>query len=148
MDHVFEHQVIHSGTIHHPCCNSADGIVMAVCVDNVREERLRCVAEPENDRTGVQPPRETHWIRECELCGHRYAKLEPHEDHIELVYADDYFMGDGAGYPDYLAQGGLLVSHGKRYARLLSRHMGPGSVLDVGAAAGFILKGSSVIGVM
>ena len=82
-----------------------------------------------------------HWIRECELCGHRYAKLEPAEDHIELVYDDDYFMGDGAGYPDYLADGGLLVSHGKRYARLLSRHMEPGSVLDVGAAAGFILKG-------
>lgn len=82
-----------------------------------------------------------YWIRECEVCGHRYTKVERPEDHVERVYTDDYFVGDGEGYSDYLANGGLLASRGKRYARLLSRYMRPRSVLDIGAAAGFILKG-------
>jgi SAM-dependent methyltransferase len=57
------------------------------------------------------------------------------------VYDDRYFTGGGAGYADYLSLGRLIRAHGSRYGRLLNRFMEPGSVLDVGAAAGFILKG-------
>ena len=60
---------------------------------------------------------------------------------MDRVYADDYFKGGGAGYPDYLSEERLLVEHGRRYGRLLARYMEPGTVLDVGAAAGFVLRG-------
>ena len=86
-------------------------------------------------------------IQGCGGCGHRF--LDPAEliqarsglSHVEQVYDDSYFQGGGAGYPDYLAEGKLLRRHGRRYAKLLRRYMEPGQVLDVGAAAGFILQG-------
>src|SRR5690606_2377978 len=34
-----------------------------------------------------------------------------------------------------------LIRRGEKYAKLLSRHLQPGLLLDVGAAAGFIMKG-------
>jgi SAM-dependent methyltransferase len=61
--------------------------------------------------------------------------------HIERTYADDYFSGSGAGYSDYLSEERLLIRRGRWYARLLSQHCTPGSVLDIGAAAGFTLRG-------
>jgi SAM-dependent methyltransferase len=58
------------------------------------------------------------------------------------VYGDDYFRSGGAGYPDYLADSELLRGRGRRYADLVRRFTGPpGRVLDVGAAAGFLLAG-------
>jgi len=57
-------------------------------------------------------------IRDCPECGHRFAGLLPHESHIESVYADEYFHGGGAGYPDYLGDGGLLRQHGRRSGKL------------------------------
>lgn len=62
-------------------------------------------------------------------------------DHVERVYGDQYFKGGGAGYADYLSEAHILTAHGRRYARLLARWMEPGEMLDVGAAAGFVLKG-------
>jgi SAM-dependent methyltransferase len=62
-------------------------------------------------------------------------------NHISRVYNDGYFTGGGAGYPDYLGEGQLLRAHGQRYARLLKRYLSPGKVLDIGAAAGFVLLG-------
>jgi SAM-dependent methyltransferase len=82
-----------------------------------------------------------YWIRECESCRHRFAEIDLAEDHVGRVYGDQYFQGGGAGYADYLGEGTLLVDHGKRYARLLKRYTTPGTILDIGAAAGFILKG-------
>ncbi len=82
------------------------------------------------------------WIRECQSCSHRYAVPEqPQEEHVATLYDDDYFFGGGAGYDDYLSESQLLAAHGRRYAKLLSRFTDAGSVLDVGAAAGFILTG-------
>jgi SAM-dependent methyltransferase len=60
---------------------------------------------------------------------------------VAAVYGDNYFQAGGAGYPDYLGAEDLLSAHGKRYGNLLKHYMKPGTVLDVGAAAGFILKG-------
>ncbi len=81
------------------------------------------------------------WISECQGCGHRFVGIVPSPDHIQRVYGDHYFQGGGAGYPDYLSEKEAITARGKRYARLLSRYMRPGIVIDVGAAAGFILKG-------
>jgi SAM-dependent methyltransferase len=81
-----------------------------------------------------------YWIRECSSCGHRFAEIDLAADHVGQVYGDQYFQG-GAGYLDYLAEGTILAAHGKRYARLLERYVSPGTLLDVGAAAGFMLKG-------
>lgn len=75
----------------------------------------------------------------CESCGHRFATPVP--DHVKQVYGDDYFFGGGAGYADYPSEADILRERGASYARLLRRHLRPGSLLDVGAAAGFVLEG-------
>lgn len=77
----------------------------------------------------------------CGSCGHQFINKFLNPEHIHHVYGDDYFQGGEAGYPDYLAESKLLNNHGRRYARMLRRHMPPGKVLDVGAAAGFVLQG-------
>lgn len=82
-----------------------------------------------------------HEIRECPACTHQFTALRVDADHVGRVYGDDYFQGGGAGYPDYLAQANLLRAHGRRYGELLTRWMAPGRVLDIGAAAGFVLAG-------
>jgi SAM-dependent methyltransferase len=56
------------------------------------------------------------------------------------LFDDAYFTGGGAGYANYLAEGELLQAHGRRYGTLLAA-AGVRDVLDVGAAAGFILRG-------
>lgn len=83
----------------------------------------------------------SYGIRQCENCGHRFCELEPSVEHVRTVYGDGYFTEGGAGYSDYLSEMELLVAHGTRYGRLLQRYTTPGRVLDIGAAAGFILKG-------
>lgn len=50
-------------------------------------------------------------------------------------------MGGADGYPNYLDEAEILSTHGKQYGLLLKRFTTPGTLLDVGAAAGFILKG-------
>jgi SAM-dependent methyltransferase len=77
----------------------------------------------------------------CRECGHRFAQVDHTPDHVRRVYGDDYFFGGGAGYADYLSEAALLRERGVRYARLLRRHVATGTVLDVGAAAGFVLEG-------
>lgn len=80
-------------------------------------------------------------IHACQTCGHRFLGKQASPNHLSQVYDDQYFSGGGAGYPDYLAQGDMLRDHGRRYARLLRSHVSTGSMLDVGAAAGFVLQG-------
>lgn len=83
-----------------------------------------------------------HAVCDCPACGHRFAEVnaEP-AAHVEAVYGDAYFTGGAAGYQNYLAESKLLTASGRRYARLVARHAKPGRMLDVGAAAGFLLKG-------
>ncbi len=80
-------------------------------------------------------------IGTCIPCDHTYIVREPKPDHLESIYGDAYFSGGGDGYPNYSDQADLLIAHGKHYGQLLARYMSPGRVLDIGAAAGFILKG-------
>jgi SAM-dependent methyltransferase len=82
-----------------------------------------------------------HWIRRCPRCGHHFAEIVGDLNHVHRTYADEYFHGGGAGYPDYLAEGELLRARGRRYAERIAGHVTPGTILDVGAAAGFFLKG-------
>jgi SAM-dependent methyltransferase len=81
------------------------------------------------------------WIRACWGCHHRWAEIASPSQHVAQVYGDDYFHGGGAGYSDYLSEGELLSAHARRYARILRSRMKPGRILDVGAAAGFLLRG-------
>jgi 2-polyprenyl-3-methyl-5-hydroxy-6-metoxy-1,4-benzoquinol methylase len=83
-----------------------------------------------------------HDIRDCVPCDHRFTQpVTAPDTHVKSVYSDDYFNGGGAGYADYVAEEKLLRQRGHWYANLLSKHTAPGSILDVGAAAGFILQG-------
>lgn len=80
-------------------------------------------------------------IRECGNCRHRFTEWRPPDNHISAVYADTYFFGGGAGYPDYLSEAAILREHGKRYARLIKQYAPPGDLLDAGAAGGFLCDG-------
>lgn len=81
-------------------------------------------------------------IRQCEICGLRFAKSTfQKEEHLKKTYSSDYFTGGKDGYSDYWAEENLLVKHGERYAEILKSFQNPGTMLDVGAAAGFIMKG-------
>lgn len=80
-------------------------------------------------------------VRDCARCGHRFAEIPANENHVAETYGDEYFSGGGAGYADYLAEGEMLRSRGRDYAKRLSKFTQPGKILDVGAAAGFILQG-------
>ena len=80
-------------------------------------------------------------IHECRSCGHRFTQPAKESSHVGSVYDDDYFFGGGAGYRNYLDEGALLRAHGRRYGKLLKKHGADGRLLDVGAAAGFILQG-------
>ncbi len=80
-------------------------------------------------------------VRDCGTCRHRFTGVFTKENHVEKIYADSYFTGGGAGYSDYFAEGEMLQNRGRAYAKILSKYAGAGKMLDVGAAAGFILKG-------
>ncbi|HAX75051.1 MAG TPA: methyltransferase [Cyanobacteria bacterium UBA11372] len=82
-----------------------------------------------------------YWIKVCQTCFHQFAELTPSLAHAQQVYGDEYFEGGGAGYPNYLGEAKILRSHSSRYSKILARYMQPGTMLDVGAAAGFILQG-------
>jgi len=74
----------------------------------------------------------------CGECGHRQCELELDQGHLASQYGDDYFNGGGAGYQDYLSEADLLIEHGRRYADIVGRPCEPGTLLDIGCAAGFI----------
>lgn len=85
-------------------------------------------------------------ILDCPVCHHRFAGCLTEGTHVDVVYGDEYFHGGGAGYPDYLADASLMRKHGQRYGKLLSRFHRPGRLLDIGAAAGFVLEGMTDTG--
>lgn len=81
-------------------------------------------------------------IYDCTYCQHRYSIIDQEKgDHLNTVYSDTYFLDGKDGYPNYLNEKKILIKHGEFYARKLAKIMQPGKMLDVGAAAGFIMKG-------
>ena len=90
-------------------------------------------------------------IADCADCGHRQTTLglAPPADvaaHIATVYGDSYFTDGGAGYVDYLAEGAMLRERGRKYGTILKHHRNGAKVLDIGAAAGFLLQGMADVG--
>lgn len=82
-----------------------------------------------------------YWICECINCYHRSVEMILSPEHTSNTYQDEYFMGGAAGYSDYLGEEKILLEHGRRYGALLKKYITAGTILDVGAAAGFLLKG-------
>jgi 2-polyprenyl-3-methyl-5-hydroxy-6-metoxy-1,4-benzoquinol methylase len=81
-------------------------------------------------------------VSECDRCTHRFVSADIPSNHVDRIYSDDYFHNGGAGYINYLDQSDLLAERGESYAKILRRSLGKsGRVLDVGAAAGFLLEG-------
>jgi SAM-dependent methyltransferase len=80
-------------------------------------------------------------VLDCNECDHRFAQIEGNETFVEEVYDDSYFNGGGAGYANYTVDARLLVHRGRMYADKISKYTEPGTMIDVGAACGYILKG-------
>lgn len=81
-------------------------------------------------------------LLDCIECSHRFAEIKAGENHIAEIYDDSYFNGGGAGYSDYLDEAEMLQNRGAMYAKKLEKFISEkGRILDVGAAAGFILQG-------
>jgi SAM-dependent methyltransferase len=81
-------------------------------------------------------------LQDCINCRHRFAEIVADEMHVSEVYSDAYFSAGGAGYSGYFTEAELLRGRGRMYARKLEKYISEkGNILDVGAAAGFILQG-------
>jgi len=81
-------------------------------------------------------------ILDCQSCSHRFAEIEADNKHVDNVYNDSYFNGGGGGYSDYLVESELLQKRGQMYSKKIAKFQNnKGRILDVGAAAGFVLKG-------
>ena len=81
---------------------------------------------------------------ECEKCNFRYSEIDvPLEKHLQAVYSDDYFFGGKDGYPDYFEEEDNIIKEGEFYAEILGKYRVPGKMMDVGAAAGFVMQGFS-----
>lgn len=102
---------------------------------------FRCDQCPADRDTHPQFEIDGYRIVDCQSCGHRFVENPISADHVAQVYDDTYFTGGAAGYVDYLSEGKMLRKRGQRYGKLLQAHAQPGRMLDVGAAAGFLLQG-------
>jgi len=81
-------------------------------------------------------------IYDCSECGHRFVGSPIDAEHVTKVYGNDYFFGGGDGYPDYLRDAQMLEQRGAWYRKWIAPHAPSRAlVLDVGAAAGFVLRG-------
>lgn len=100
-----------------------------------------------NGRTEKVFSVEKYEVVQCIDCTHRMLNIDYLELDIENIYSDVYFFGGKGGYPNYFEEEDILTEGGRYYAKKLGKYMErPGSVLDVGAAAGFILKGLTEFG--
>ncbi|MEP7166124.1 MAG: class I SAM-dependent methyltransferase [Ferruginibacter sp.] len=84
--------------------------------------------------------RKGYLIKECKTCGHRFTEIKDIDNHLAEAYSDDYFFEGKDGYPNYLEEKDMLLKSGAKYTRVIAKYIKPGKVLDVGCAAGFILK--------
>lgn len=80
-------------------------------------------------------------IIKCHGCGHLFLQNDTNINTQNKLYADSYFFGDQDGYINYLENKDNLIQQGHWYADLLKNYSSSGFMLDVGAAAGYVLKG-------
>jgi SAM-dependent methyltransferase len=86
-------------------------------------------------------------IHDCVGCRHRFAAIFADDKHLAEVYDENYFFGGGAGYADYLREKEILIRRGQKYSKIVQKYApGKGKMLDVGAAAGFLMKGFQIEG--
>jgi SAM-dependent methyltransferase len=105
-------------------------------------QTFRCQACPADRKTQACFEIDGYRIVDCQTCGHRFVENPISAQHVADVYSDAYFTdGAAAGYVDYLSEGEMLRKRGQTYGEIINRHTQPGHMLDVGAAAGFLLKG-------
>lgn len=94
-----------------------------------------------NSNTEVRFEKDGYNILHCLNCDHLFTDYLPTQKEVEKIYSDDYFFKGGFGYNDYTLERDMLIKRGEYYATKMSKYMNPGKVLDIGSAAGFILKG-------
>jgi 2-polyprenyl-3-methyl-5-hydroxy-6-metoxy-1,4-benzoquinol methylase len=80
-------------------------------------------------------------IFRCKLCAYEFTQIDKSLKHAHSVYGDDYFSGGNSGYSNYWENEELLIKSGEKYSKLIEKYIKTGEMLDVGAAAGFLLKG-------
>ena len=93
------------------------------------------------NHTEVKFLKNGYHILHCIDCNHLFTGYQPTQKEVQNIYSDDYFFKGGAGYNDYTLEKGMLIKRGEYYADKMSKFMNPGKVLDIGSAAGFLLKG-------
>ncbi len=85
-------------------------------------------------------------VYQCSACCHQFSIPVDINAHVETVYSDEYFFNGKGGYENYPDEQDLLVEAGAFYADILGHHLAPGRLLDVGAAAGYLLEGFASAG--
>jgi SAM-dependent methyltransferase len=109
------------------------------------EEDLRCNLCGTGLASGQRPRwvKDGHSIFECRSCGLIFRADLPTPGELLSIYAANYFQsdaGDGAdGYDDYLSDNLEHRLTARRRVERLAGEVGPGRLLDVGAAAGFFM---------
>lgn len=101
---------------------------------------MNCTICKSNNNT-VKFIKNGYEILHCDDCDHLFTNYAPTPEEVDQIYSDDYFFKGGAGYEDYTLEKDMLIQRGEYYARKINPFMNPGKVLDIGAAAGFLLKG-------
>jgi SAM-dependent methyltransferase len=83
-------------------------------------------------------------IVRCPACGLVFRRDLPEPAALAEIYSHEYFRrpeddAGGQGYDDYLEEEELHRINARVRVRRLGRHVAPGRLLDVGAAAGFFI---------
>ncbi|KAA9039307.1 class I SAM-dependent methyltransferase [Ginsengibacter hankyongi] len=94
-----------------------------------------------NSKNEIRFLKNGYRILHCLECDHLFTDFVPTPNEVEQIYSDDYFFKGGAGYDDYTLEKDMLIKRGEYYAGKINKFMRAGEVLDIGAAAGFLLKG-------
>lgn len=80
-------------------------------------------------------------VYQCTACGHLFLQNDTNIHTQNALYDDRYFFGNQDGYNNYFENKDNLIEQGHWYADQLKKYGSPGFMLDVGAAAGYVLKG-------
>jgi 2-polyprenyl-3-methyl-5-hydroxy-6-metoxy-1,4-benzoquinol methylase len=114
------------------------------------------VGAPETDEScpvcGVASPplafvKNGYPMHRCVSCELVYSSRPPAGDKLEALYSAEYFTDGGAGYPDYIADERTHRHQARTYLKRIAK-LGatPGSLLDIGCAAGFFLDEARRVG--
>jgi Zn ribbon nucleic-acid-binding protein len=113
-------------------CSDQTVVADEIAVTNTSSAAgISCPICRSSSSTVVRFRKEEIPICDCLQCNHRFAHVLATPSHVAKEYGDEYFSGGGAGYPDYLALGSMLIARGEMYARLLSTKIATGRVWDV-----------------